>query len=171
MEFKYIWQNLFVRWRSHMLFKTLLTMKLTVFLVIMGTLSAASKGLAQKVSLKLNNSTMENALGAIKAQTGFRFIYKEATLRKASSVNINLTKVPLELALKQLLQNQPLDYQMYEGTVVIVPKPTKKNPSPGTVSSTIQREVQVTGTVKDSLGTILPGVSTRLCRQGRHLEP
>lgn len=162
MEFKYIWQNLFVRWRSHMLFKTLLTMKLTVFLVIMGTLSAASKGLAQKVSLKLNNSTMENALGAIKAQTGYRFIYKEATLRKASNVNINLTKVPLELALKQLLQNQPLDYQMYDGTVVIVPKPEKKNQSQSLASGGIQREVQVTGTVKDSLGTILPGVTIHL---------
>src|SRR5690606_14660470 len=104
--------------------KIILAMKLTIAFMLIATLNAMSTGLAQTVTLHLNNTSLETAFSTIRQQTGYRFIYPEEALRNTKKVSVDLQNVPLKNALDKLIENQPLTYQLHDGTIVVkaVPK-------------------------------------------------
>lgn len=114
--------NLYPGQRFRIFFKTLLIMKLTIFFLISCMLNAYSGGMAQTVSLNLKNSTLPIAFSSIKKQTGYRFVYKESVIKNMSPVTASFSKVPLKTALDVLFDGQPLEYQIYEGTIVVKEK-------------------------------------------------
>lgn len=102
--------------------KTLLIMRLTLFFIIASILNAHSGGFAQTVSLHLKHSTLPVAFSSIKQQTGYRFLYKESALKNTLPVNANISNATLKTALDILFEGQPLDYQIYEGTILVKEK-------------------------------------------------
>lgn len=146
--------------------KPLVLMKLTLFLTVLLSLNAFSGGKAQTVSLHLNNSTIESAFASIKQQTGYRFIYKESALKKTTRVSLRVSDVPLDAALSALLEGQPLEYQIYDGTVVVKEKKLPVMVSHLAISEVheMAEEVQkrLTGKVTDDDGSPLEGVSVTL---------
>lgn len=158
MEYNLIRQHQFSKRRCHTLFKSLLIMKLTILIVLFATFNAVSMGVAQTVDLKLNNSTLESAFSSIRQQTGYRFIYKESALRDVSRVSIDLKNEPLESALRILLKDQPLEYQLHDGTVVIKPKSRLAEENVEERIKDIQQR-QISGKVTDEMGVPLRGVT------------
>src|SRR5690606_11352465 len=109
-------------------------------------------------TLHLNNKSLETAFSIIRQQTGYRFIYPEEALRNTKKVRVDLQNVPLKNALDKLTENQPLTYQLHDGTIVVkaVPKTIIKKER---VIVRQQESNTVNGLVTDSLGTPLSGVS------------
>jgi len=141
--------------------KIFLAMKLTIVFVLIATLNAMSTGLAQTVSLRLRNTSLEEAFSSIRKQTGYRFIYQAEVLKNTEKVNVELSNVPLKTALDKLVENKPLTYQLHDGTIVI--KAAQKHIEKST--SDILQQV-FSGTITDRLGEKLSGVTIRNQRTG-----
>ena len=160
MKYYHMWQLLFPKQRSQILVKSLLIMKLTILIVLLATLNAVSMGVAQTVNLELKNASLESAFTSIKKQTGYSFIYKESSLEKATKVNLHIKNKPLESALSELLENQPLDYQLHNGTIVIRAKADL--PKSTVLVNPAQQQRELTGKVTDAEGSPLAGVTVAI---------
>lgn len=140
-------------------------MKLIFFLTIIASLSSFSNGLSQTVNLNLKDSKIETAFSVIRKETGYRFIYKESSLKQAKRVNINVRNEQLETVLQMLFKNQPLDYKIYEGTVVILEKEIKQ-PALKVVAEeekvTVIQQRLIQGKVTDEENNPLEGVSVTI---------
>jgi len=158
MEYNLIGQHSPIKQHCYILFKSLLIMKLILFFVIITTLNAFSIGLAQTVDLQVQNSTVESVFTEIRRQTGYRFIYNESALKGTARVDLNMKNAPLESVLIRLMKNQPLEYQLYKGTVVIKRKAINLDESN---RQTIQQR-QINGKVTDKTGNPLVGVTVSI---------
>ncbi|MGK6349824.1 TonB-dependent receptor [Parapedobacter sp. DT-150] len=130
-------------------------MKLTLILVGVFSMAVQASTLAQTVNLNARNTAIESVFNEIKKQTGYRFIYEEGLLSQAKNVNLRANNVQLADALRQLFDDQPLTYQIHDGTVVVKRKPA-------TTTSMVYRQETVKGVVYDEASTPLEGVSVRV---------
>ncbi|MEO6000604.1 MAG: TonB-dependent receptor [Chitinophagaceae bacterium] len=131
-------------------------MKLTICLTIFVCLQVGAKGVAQKVSLNENKTSLEKVLKKISNQTGYTFLYESKVMEKASSITLKVDGVSLVEALNLCFNGQPLTYKIFEHTVVIKEK---------VVQNTLKEEPFISlanvinGKVKNSRGETLAGVS------------
>ncbi|MDP9040976.1 MAG: STN domain-containing protein, partial [Bacteroidota bacterium] len=88
----------------HKLLCVVLTPLLSCFLIIVDAQSS------DRITLSLNNVSIQKVISAIEAQTVYRFIYTSEQLQEAKPVTISLTNELLQTALKQCFQNQPVYY-------------------------------------------------------------
>lgn len=139
------------------LFKIIFVMKLIIIIITIASLNAMSKGLAQTLSLKLKNKTIEEAFSAVKQQTGYRFIYPEEVLRDDRMINLDVKNASLISVLDVLFKNSGLSYQVHDGTIVV-----KKsfNTKLGIREESISQQM-FSGTVTDQSGGGLAGVTIR----------
>lgn len=131
----------------------LIIMKLTLALVLAFGLGAHARALAQKVTLSNKNISLEQLFKEIKRQTSYRFMFEEGLLDHTEQVSIDLKDVSLETVLQKAFKNQPLSFQIYDGTVIVKKKPV-------TIESFIQNKVH--GIVKDERNQPFAGVSVRV---------
>jgi len=106
---------------------------------------------SQQVSLTERSISLENALVSLEKQTGYTFFYSSSLFKEIGPAQINLNKVPLEQALKELLKGTGLSYSLIGKTVVI-----RKSISPVQSLSTVRN---IKGRVVDNQGFAIPGVS------------
>ncbi|WP_162903243.1 SusC/RagA family TonB-linked outer membrane protein [Taibaiella koreensis] len=136
----------------------LLVMRLIVFLTLCLSLhTTASVG--QQISLNVKDASIESVFTQIKKQTGYTFWYRDDALKNANKVTLSLKNVSLKTALEACFKDQPLSYEIVGKTIVvksIIPTaiPQKKNNA--------KEDRKVTGTVTDTTGTTISGVSVRV---------
>jgi len=94
-------------------------MRLTIFLLIAGSLAVQASGYAQKVTLSVRNAGVESVCLDIKKQSGFFFLYDAAVLKKSGTVSLELKNIDLTEALKQLTLGRSLEYKIIDKTVII----------------------------------------------------
>jgi TonB-dependent SusC/RagA subfamily outer membrane receptor len=116
-------------------------------------MQVSATSFAQKVTLGRTNSSLKGIFKELKAQTGYNFLYTERQLLQAKPVSLNVKDADLRDVLQQLFVDQPLSYELDRNTIVV----RVKNVHVKTIEK--QQEVQVTGSVTDVSGSILPGVS------------
>lgn len=102
--------------------KILLIMKLTTCFMLFACLEVGAKGVAQKVTLNENKSSLEKVLKKIEYQTGYTFLYESQVLEKASLVTLHVTQAPIDQVLSLCFRGQPLTYKIFDRTVVIKEK-------------------------------------------------
>ncbi len=132
-------------------------MRWTAFLILAACLNVSAATYAQRVSVKLNNASLEEVFTAVKRQTGYLFFYDRELLRNAGKVTISASNQPLESFLVAVFKDQPLDYSVKDKTIFIKPK----TQVPAAPSATEIRQ-EITGTIKGTDGTPLPGVTIRI---------
>jgi TonB-linked SusC/RagA family outer membrane protein len=137
--------------------KILLIMKLTTCFMLFACLQIAATGIAQKVTLNENTTSLENVLKKIGNQTGSTFLYENKVLEKASLVTLKVNEASLDQVLSLCFKGQPLTYKIFENTVVIKEKSIqyasiKEN-------AFIPLANTITGRVTNSRGEPLVGVS------------
>lgn len=137
--------------------KILLTMKIAVFLLLVFVGGVHANGVAQKVSLSLNNSKLENALSEITKQTGYDFLYNDALVSKAPPVTVELADVSVEEAMSALLANSNLTYKIIARTININLE-SNRAAAAYIRAATLQQHT-VNGTVRDRQGQALGGAS------------
>lgn len=156
---KFYTLNFPVREKRGKFFKTLLIMKMAIFIICAAFLQvSASTGFAQKVTLNEKDASLEKVFNDIKKQTGVIFFYKADALRGTSKVNINVKDATLQEALDQCLKDQPLIYTIAGNTIGV----KKKEENLIDKAKAFYAQVTVTGKVTDETGQQLPGVTVKI---------
>jgi TonB-linked SusC/RagA family outer membrane protein len=99
----------------------MLVMKLTIVLMLAFVMQvSANKVLSQeKVTLSVQNATLEFVLKEIGKQTGYQFFLQDQWKAVAKKININVKGVSLEEALNMCFQGQPFTYAIIKKTIVV----------------------------------------------------
>lgn len=130
-------------------------MKLSVLLLLFGMTYVSAVTYGQGVSLSVKEASLESVLLSIQRQSGYSFLIKAEYVNRAAPVTLTVeNKGVLEL-LPEIMATQPFDYRVNGQVVTLIPK------EPVVKATTIIETAQssVSGTVKDTLGNPIDGVS------------
>ena len=89
--------------------KTLLVMKLTSILLLAACLQVSARAHSQTVNFSGKNVSLEKVFASVEQQTGYVFFFDATILQGARPVTIRADNMPLEVFLKNVLEDQPLD--------------------------------------------------------------
>lgn len=134
-------------------FKIDLKVKLTTLLLLVAMFNVKASTYAQtKVSLELNNTTVEKVIETIEQQTDFRFIYKLTDVDLERVITIRAKEQSIDFVLNRLFNGTAISFKVRDTQIIL-----KKAP-PATSAVKIQQQ-PVKGTVIDENGLPLPGAS------------
>jgi len=132
--------------------KALFAMKLTTLIFLISTLSLmAGESYSQdtRISLNMKNVQIKDVLLKIENSSEFFFIYNNQLIDVDRTVSINADNEKISNVLRDVFQDQKVEFQLTDRKIVIVP----------TEMSNQQSQTKVSGKVTDSSGGPLPGVS------------
>src|SRR5580692_11203279 len=111
----------FLPWRG--ITKTLRIMRITSIIILAASLQVSAKGYSQLVTLSVKNAALEKVLPEIERQTGYSFVYTLTDLQGARSIDLDVSRLPLEKVLPLVFADQPFTYSMEKNFIVIRPRP------------------------------------------------
>jgi iron complex outermembrane receptor protein len=134
------------------LFKIDLKLKLTTLLLLVAIFNVKAHTYAQsKVSLELNNSSIEKVIETIEQKTDFRFIYNVNDIDLDRTISINVKDQPINSVLDRIFKGTPTGFKV-SGTQIIL-----KKENPKTASVSVKEKIR--GKIIDENGMPLPGAS------------
>lgn len=141
--------------------KSLLIMRMIIFLTVAFCFNASAKSYSQKISLSLKNASIEKAFKEITSQTGMSFFYTESQIRKAKKISIELKEVSIEEALNECFKDQVLTFNIVNQLIIIKGKQveTVKEKDVNTPPPPPPPPYLVKGIVTDDAGAALKDVS------------
>ncbi len=130
-------------------------MRLTFFLLVVSAMFVSAGVYSQntKLNLEYRDVSIGQLLEVIEKQTDFRFAYSQSSLDPMDKVTINVKDVNLDQILKTILDNDQLTYKIIDRYVVISDKNQAEE------INSLRQQSRVTGTVTNSLGEPIPGVT------------
>lgn len=133
--------------------KMVITMNLSFFLIccLVLQVQATVKAQLQMVSLHLKEKTVLEGIQQLKKQTSLDFFFSNDLVDVERKVSLNLKNVNLEDALNELLGGD-YDFIFTDNRVIIRQA----------IQQTTPKELVLNGTVKDTKGAPLPGVTVTL---------
>jgi len=133
-------------------------MKLTIAILIgfMMTVSANSYSQKTKLNVNLANTTIKDLFSYIEQNSDFVFLYRSQDFNTAKKLDIELKDATINQILDEALQGEKVVYDVFERQIVI----RKAGELP--VNSLQPQKKEIFGTVKDSKGLPLPGVSVAI---------
>ncbi|MBB3969224.1 TonB-dependent receptor [Mucilaginibacter phyllosphaerae] len=126
-------------------------MKLIFMMMLAGCLQLSAAGFGQNISITQKGARLESIFKTIEKQTRYTFFYKVELISKLNRVSVDIKDQPVEKALNNLLKDQPVTYKIVDNVIIINGKET--------VTKVSYNPVTITGTVKDSKGQTMPGVT------------
>jgi len=96
-------------------------MKLTAVMLFAAFLQVSANGYSQKVTLHLENVSLEKVFKEIKRQSDFYFLYNNNELKKAGKVTVHVKEVSIEEALYESLSSTGFTYRIVDKTIVLNP--------------------------------------------------
>lgn len=138
------------------LFKFDLKMKLTTLFILVAMFSIrANTSYAQKtkVSLELNNTTVEKVIETIEQKTDFRFIYKLNDIDLNRVISIRVKNESIDIVLNKLFKGTSTDFKVRD-TQIILKKPLETK-----IENILFFKKTIRGKVIDENGMPLPGAS------------
>ncbi|VAW22400.1 Outer membrane TonB-dependent transporter, utilization system for glycans and polysaccharides (PUL), SusC family [hydrothermal vent metagenome] len=144
--------------------KYILMMKLMCILVISSVLqltAATNETYSQttKISLRLTNASLEDVIWSIKKQTQFNFFYNSEDIHGITGLDIKLEDATAEEIISECLKETDLSFEIVHKAIIIRKANKQVRVLPDAVIEQQPREKEVKGTVKDTEGLPLPGVS------------
>lgn len=137
-------------------YQILRVMKVTFFLTVMLCLKISAAGFAQKITFYQKNASIKTIFKEITRQTSYQVICDGDLIDNAPVLDVNFKQAGIDIILDKFFKGQNLSWALNENIIVIKKGTVPKVPM---VVPVVQQDVQVSGIVKDSTGTILPGVS------------
>jgi len=141
--------------------KILLRMKLLTFFIFVSMVTATASSYSQqtKFNLKLSGVTVRQVFQEIEANSEFILLYNEKQLDANRKVNVDVNDKTVESILDQIFAGSNNTFKIYDRQIVVLA--TESKDSPTTIKSNINSEQkkELSGTVRDSKGLTLPGVS------------
>lgn len=132
-----------------------LKLKLTTLLLLVTIFSSRADTYAQKakVSLELNNTTVEKVIETIEQKTDFRFIYKLNDIDLDRIVSIRVKNQNIEVVLNKLFSGTGTDYKIRDTQIIL------KKPLEITTENFLFLKQTIKGKVTDENGMPLPGAT------------
>ncbi|WPU96908.1 TonB-dependent receptor [Mucilaginibacter sabulilitoris] len=127
----------------------------TILFLVFVSFQATASMYGQTVSLNVKNESLHKVLLRIQKQSGYNVLFNDQMLKNTVPVNVSLSGVPIEYALKECFKGQPVTYVIEARTVVVQTKPAS-------VIASERNDITITGIVTDEKGVTLPGVSVKL---------
>ena len=157
----------FLDWKSNFSIKNkylIRRMKTSILLLFLGfyTLSANtvfSQG--NSLSVNLADMSIKEAIREIEKNSEYVFVFSDnIEIETKKRVNINMKTKSIEKILANMLRDSNLSYQILDKQVVIY-RDSKKESTPEARATSVaqQEKVSITGTITDSYGEPLIGVS------------
>lgn len=143
--------------------KTLLVMKLTIFLLTMAVMGAYASGHSQSVTFSGKNVPLKKVFAAIKQQTGYSFFYNKGLLENTTPVTIEASNMPLKDFLHQALHHQHLNYRIEYQTIIV--SEMAVSPAPAIIKTSEEQPIPATivsGKIASKEGQPLASVSVKV---------
>jgi TonB-linked SusC/RagA family outer membrane protein len=136
-------------------------MKLSVILIFSFCIWSGATSAAQTVTLSFKSKPLIVVLKEIKKQSGYDLFYNRTMFENARPVTIDVTNSPVEKALDICFRDQPLTYEIIQGTIVVKDKPPAVAPAQiqATVPGDLPPPLMLRGRVTDEKGAPLAGAS------------
>jgi TonB-linked SusC/RagA family outer membrane protein len=146
------------------LVKLMRIMRITFFLVFASilTLSASSYSQSQRLSLNMENATVEDVIEAIEQQSEFIFFYQDQVIDLKREVDISVKNAKIKTVMDQLLKGTSDDYMIDDRQIIIAKgKIQLLNMKEAIVKGDKSKQKQKTikGKVTDTNGEPLVGVT------------
>lgn len=135
--------------------KTLFYMKLTNLLLLISafqTLAAVSWSQTATLSLKIQNAAIKDVLQKIEDQSDYYFLYSSKVIDVERKVNVNMENVNIEKILSGIFMGTTISYKI-DGRLIVL------QDSQSDLPGLSLQNLTITGSVKNSSGESLPGVT------------
>lgn len=123
---------------------------------ILAALLLSSSLVSGQITIPRKTMSLQQALFQIRHQSGYDLFFDADMINQYPRISIELKDVPVDKAVQSVLQNLPLDYQIKNKTISILPK--KK----ATTNERNQQQQSTKGVVVDAQGNPISGASIRL---------
>jgi TonB-linked SusC/RagA family outer membrane protein len=141
--------------RKNNVIKFDLKMKLSalfIFIALFSTYGNNTYSQKTKISLDLNNVSLERLIDEIESKTEFRFVYKIKDIQLERKISVKAQKEPVSSILNRVFSNSINTYNVIGKQIFIIEKKVSKP-----TKSIIQQAIS--GKVTDKDGLSLPGVT------------
>jgi iron complex outermembrane receptor protein len=142
--------------RQFPLFQNDLKLKLTTLLLLVAMFTIrANTSYAQKtkVSLELNNTTVEKVIETIEQKTDFRFIYKMSDIDLDRVISIRVKNQMIGVVLDKIFKGTATDFKVRDTQIIL------KRPLVTKTETIVSVQQTIKGKVMDENGLPLPGAS------------
>ncbi|MGV8878673.1 MAG: SusC/RagA family TonB-linked outer membrane protein [Sphingobacteriaceae bacterium] len=134
--------------------KIIMRINLVVALLVSAFLQISLAADAQKVTFSKGNASLEEVFKAVHQQIGYDFLYTDGMMKETKPVDARFKNASLHEVLAYSFADQPLTFTINQKTVIIRRKPV--------VMEAALPPVAIKGTVTDTVGVPLAGVSVQL---------
>ena len=138
-------------WKNYYYLTNNLKMKLSILLILLSILNVFPSEVypQKKVTFNLENVKIKKVLNEIKAQTGFKFLYRPREINLNQKISFIAFHEETSKVLDRLFKNTDIGYKIIEDQIVLVTRIRNKKIQ--------QREVK--GTIRDTKGVPLSGAN------------
>jgi len=144
--------------------KILRIMRLTTLLLMLFMVQVSAAGYGQRVTLSHKKASLGKLFREIHNQTGYDFLYDAKKISEKAPVDINVTDRKLEEVLDLCFKGQNLEYSIEDKAVIVreIKNSAKKSIPIDIDSRPYSLQISISGSVRDTLGKGLPGVSIKI---------
>ncbi|WP_282035802.1 SusC/RagA family TonB-linked outer membrane protein [Saccharicrinis aurantiacus] len=134
-----------------------LRMKFILFFILAAYINVDASTYAQdtRLSVNLNNASVNEVLEALEQQSEFTFMYRSNLFATVDKQNVDIENVTVYQYLDDYLVPEGFEYEVEDKTVII------RNAANISLAQQ-ENNVTVTGIVKDDTGATLPGVAIQI---------
>ena len=94
-------------------------MKLTFVLLTAAFLQLSAKGIAQNVTISVNNASLDKVFHEIERQTGYGFLYNKKMLKNTPLITLDVRNQPLSTVLQRCFNGRSISYDIQDSIIVI----------------------------------------------------
>ncbi|MDR3219708.1 MAG: TonB-dependent receptor [Dysgonamonadaceae bacterium] len=109
-----------------------------------------------KLSLNVRNTSIKDVLQKIESETEFRFIYESGKIDMGKKISLRVNEMTVEAILDKIFDENQINYTITENNLILIDPYVESKQAP---SSPAQQQIQISGTITDTGGDVLPGVS------------
>src|SRR3989337_2326872 len=140
--------------------KLLRIMKLSIFIILAACLTANADGYSQRISISLENASVQKVFESIRLQSGYKFLYTNKVITHAKPIRISVKDATLDQELEICFKDQPLSYTIIENTIVV--KLEKSIDSKEKEESLAEPPIEIKGRIINDKGEPMAGVSVKI---------
>ncbi|WP_217633303.1 SusC/RagA family TonB-linked outer membrane protein [Pricia antarctica] len=135
-------------------------MKLTLclFMILFYKVHGSTNSADTKITLQLQNVSVEKVLKEIESKTVFKILYNDDQLDYKRQVTVNYVEASVTHVMADLFSGTPVKFELM-GTQIILTRSALDVQRANAHKKTISVQQEVSGTVTDTNGAPIPGVS------------
>ncbi|WP_143307899.1 SusC/RagA family TonB-linked outer membrane protein [Chitinophaga vietnamensis] len=150
--------------------KWFVSMGLMLTLLLAGSLNTMTSAITQRqdppgnivVSIQVKDKYLEDVMTEISVKTGLNFHYDKTDLNLKKKVTLNCNKTPIDDVLALLEEQTGLKFTRKNNKIIVGVEDDTGTSISVALEKHVSLERDITGTVRDSKGTPLPGVTIQI---------